>query len=80
MAERPQTPRDTGLRSDNLRMVGKLAVVAALMFGFGYALVPFYYQICKAWGVGVMEGADGDGAWKACHCRCGGYPRAFTRV
>ena len=21
------------------------------MFGFGYALVPFYYQICKAWGI-----------------------------
>ena len=21
------------------------------MFGFGYALVPFYYAICEAWGV-----------------------------
>ena len=29
-------------RATTARMVGKLAVVAALMFGFGYALVPMY--------------------------------------
>lgn len=32
-------------------MLLRLALVAAGMFGFGYALVPFYYQICKAWGI-----------------------------
>jgi cytochrome c oxidase assembly protein subunit 11 len=37
-------------------MLLRLALVAAGMFGFGYALVPFYYQICKAWGVGSLEG------------------------
>jgi cytochrome c oxidase assembly protein subunit 11 len=35
----------------NQRLSGKLALVALGMFGFGYALVPFYYQICAAWGI-----------------------------
>ena len=43
------------LRGDNLRMVGKLAVVAALMFGFGYALVPIYRSICTALGINVLS-------------------------
>ncbi len=45
---------DPTLRSDNLRLVGKLAVIAALMFGFGYALVPMYRAICNALGVNVL--------------------------
>ncbi|MBT9501968.1 MAG: cytochrome c oxidase assembly protein [Burkholderiaceae bacterium] len=36
-------------------MVGKLAVVAALMFGFGYALVPMYKAICTALGINVLS-------------------------
>src|SRR3982750_608195 len=36
---------------DNRRLFTRLALVAVGMFGFGYALVPFYYQICAAWGV-----------------------------
>jgi cytochrome c oxidase assembly protein subunit 11 len=44
------------VRQENRRMLVRLALVAAGMFGFGYALVPFYYQICKAWGVGSLEG------------------------
>lgn len=47
--------RDADLRSDNLRMVGKLVVVAALMFGFGYALVPMYRAVCKALGINVLS-------------------------
>ena len=39
----------------NLRMVGKLVVVAALMFGFGYALVPLYRAICEALGINVLS-------------------------
>ena len=35
----------------NRRLFIRLALVAGGMFGFGYALVPFYYQICAAWGV-----------------------------
>jgi len=46
------------VRENNRRMLVRLALVAAGMFGFGYALVPFYYQICKAWGVGSLEGTS----------------------
>ncbi len=43
------------LRVDNLRLLGKLAVVAGLMFGFGYALVPMYRAICEALGINVLS-------------------------
>jgi cytochrome c oxidase assembly protein subunit 11 len=42
------------LSVDNRRMMGKLLVVAALMFGFGYALVPMYRAICDALGINVL--------------------------
>ena len=42
----------------NKRSFIRLAVVALGMFGFGYALVPFYYQICAAWGVGNIDAPD----------------------
>jgi len=35
-------------------MVGKLAVVAGLMFIFGYALVPLYRAICEMTGLNVL--------------------------
>jgi cytochrome c oxidase assembly protein subunit 11 len=50
-----QLSADAALRSDNLRMFGKLLVVAALMFAFGYALVPIYRSICKALGINVLS-------------------------
>jgi cytochrome c oxidase assembly protein subunit 11 len=53
-------PTAAVLRSDNLRMVGKLVVVAALMFGFGYALVPLYKSICAALGINVLSLAELD--------------------
>ncbi|MFM7532993.1 MAG: cytochrome c oxidase assembly protein [Rubrivivax sp.] len=43
------------LDADNRRMLGKLLVVAALMFGFGYALVPMYRAICEALGINVLS-------------------------
>jgi cytochrome c oxidase assembly protein subunit 11 len=49
---------EASVRAENRRMLVRLALVAAAMFGFGYALVPFYYAICKAWGVGSLEQAD----------------------
>ena len=52
---RSSTSADALLRSDNLRMVGKLAVVVALMFAFGYALVPVYRAICNALGINVLS-------------------------
>ena len=48
------------LRSDNLRIFGKLVVVTALMFGFGYALVPIYKTICTALGINVLSLAELD--------------------
>jgi len=38
----------------NRRMLAKLLVVTAAMFGFGYALVPMYRQICEALGINVL--------------------------
>ena len=38
----------------NQKLFTKLAVVAVGMFAFGYALVPFYYEICAAWGVNSL--------------------------
>jgi cytochrome c oxidase assembly protein subunit 11 len=48
-------PRRASLLLDNRRMVGKLALVALLMFGFGYALVPMYRAICTALGINVLS-------------------------
>ena len=39
------------LREQNRKLSMRLAIIALAMFGFGYALVPFYYAICDAWGV-----------------------------
>jgi len=38
------------LPRENIKMLGKLAVVAAGMFSFGYALVPIYKTICEVTG------------------------------
>lgn len=46
------------LQRDNLRMVGKLAAVTVMMFGFGYALVPLYKHICEALGINVLSLAE----------------------
>ncbi|MBW0170946.1 MAG: cytochrome c oxidase assembly protein [Hydrogenophaga sp.] len=43
-----------GLRRENLKMVGKLGVIALGMFAFGYALVPIYRHICEALGINVL--------------------------
>lgn len=42
----------------NLDMVGKLAVITVLMFGFGYAMVPMYQHICAALGINVLSLGD----------------------
>ena len=41
-------------RQDNRSMLGRLAVIAAVMFGFGYALVPMYKAICEATGINIL--------------------------
>lgn len=54
----PRASRRFGLRRANLDMVGKLALITALMFGFGYAMVPMYQHICAALGINVLSLAD----------------------
>jgi cytochrome c oxidase assembly protein subunit 11 len=39
-------------------MLVKLGVVVVIMFGFGFALVPFYDKICKATGLRDIDTAD----------------------
>ena len=51
----PRSSAAASLRGDNRRMVRKLLVVTALMFGFGYALVPIYRAICTALGINVLS-------------------------
>ncbi len=45
-------------RALNAQMLGKLLVVAVLMFGFGYALVPVYKKICEITGVNILTPKD----------------------
>lgn len=42
----------------NRRLSTRLAIVALGMFGFGFALVPFYNQICAALGVYSLQQPD----------------------
>lgn len=41
-------------RKLNMQMLGKLVVVAFLMFGFGYALIPVYKKICEITGINTL--------------------------
>ena len=43
------------LQKENRRLSRRLAIVALAMFGFGFALVPFYNQICAALGINRLE-------------------------
>lgn len=43
---------------DNIAMLRKLLVIACVMFGFGFALVPFYKKICEVTGVNNVLKAD----------------------
>ena len=52
MADAPRVKR---LARDNRAMMGKLVVIAVLMLGFGYALVPLYRAICNALGINILS-------------------------
>jgi cytochrome c oxidase assembly protein subunit 11 len=43
---------------DNRALFAKLCVIVVAMFGFGYALVPFYEKICEATGLRNIAQAD----------------------
>lgn len=42
----------------NRRLLTKLTIVAVAMFGFGFALVPFYKKICEVAGINNLLQAD----------------------
>lgn len=45
-------------QAENRRLLTRLSVVAVLMFGFGYALVPFYQKICEVTGINNLLNPD----------------------
>jgi cytochrome c oxidase assembly protein subunit 11 len=47
-------------RSENAKMLGKLAIVVAGMFGFGYALIPLYKQMCEITGINILAIGERD--------------------
>ena len=47
------------LRRENAKMVGKLVVIAAGMFAFGYALIPIYKHICEMTGINILSLSEG---------------------
>ena len=48
------------LYQDNFKMLGKLTLVAAGMFGFGYALIPMYQAICEFTGINILAIGERD--------------------
>lgn len=49
---------NTAQRADNRRLSIKLGVIVLGMFGFGFALVPFYKKICEVTGLREIGAAD----------------------
>ena len=50
--------RSHGPESSNRILLMKFSLIAVIMFGFGYLMVPFYEQICKATGLRDIDGPD----------------------
>lgn len=46
-----------------MAMLGKFAVIAVVMFGFAYALVPLYRQLCEVLGINVLAVQEGTGTY-----------------
>jgi cytochrome c oxidase assembly protein subunit 11 len=53
-AANPTLAEQEETRGDNRRLFVKLSIIAMLMFGFGYALVPFYDKMCAALGINSL--------------------------
>ncbi len=52
------TQQDQPTRKLNAQMLGKLVVIAVMMFGFGYALIPVYKKICEITGINILTPKD----------------------
>jgi len=53
-----QPSNDSYTKKLNASTLSKLVVVAVMMFGFGYALIPVYRQICELTGVNLLTPKD----------------------
>ena len=54
----PDAARRDEVARNNRRLLAKLGVIVLAMFGFGYALVPFYEKICEVTGLRNIDAAD----------------------
>jgi cytochrome c oxidase assembly protein subunit 11 len=52
------TDHDPRRDAENSTMLRKLAVIVVVMFGFGFALVPFYEKICQVTGIRDLARPD----------------------
>ena len=50
--------RRAQIARNNRALLTRLSVVVVAMFGFGYALVPFYEKICEVTGLRNIDAAD----------------------
>jgi cytochrome c oxidase assembly protein subunit 11 len=48
----------TDRRQENRRLLIRLGVAAVAMFGFGFAMVPFYEKICEVGGINNLLRPD----------------------
>lgn len=53
-----QPSKDSYTRKLNASTLTKLVVAAVMMFGFGYALIPVYKQLCELTGVNLLTQKD----------------------
>jgi cytochrome c oxidase assembly protein subunit 11 len=58
-ADTPVRHEESGRLRLNRTTLTKLVVVACVMFGFGYAMVPIYRQVCEVLGINVLTQKDG---------------------
>ena len=56
--EQAASQKQSGVKKLNATMLGKLLVIGLMMFGFAYALVPIYKQICELTGVNILTPKD----------------------
>jgi cytochrome c oxidase assembly protein subunit 11 len=54
--------RDSGTGTANRRILRRSALVVIIMFGFGFAMAPFYDVVCRALGVGGKTGTASEPA------------------
>jgi len=52
--EAQKADQQAELRRENRGLLTRLSIVAVVMFGFGFALVPFYDAICRALGINSL--------------------------